>query len=182
LPALETAAPGDLAVVQGNLSGPATEALLGEARRRGLTTAFNPSPLRPSFGALWPLVDIVFLNAGEAMALTGAAGTDAAAALHALGVRDVVLTLGVDGALLSGGGRTASVPAARADPVDTTGAGDTFMGTALASAFLRGARLDELALFHAALASALTVSRRGALGAFPSVEEMRAILAQGAIT
>jgi ribokinase len=56
------------------------------------------------------------------------------------------------------------------------------MGTALASAFLRGARLDELALFHAALASALTVSRRGALGAFPSVEEMRAILAQGAIT
>ncbi|MBN9242276.1 MAG: ribokinase [Mesorhizobium sp.] len=179
LPALEAARPGDLAVFQGNLNGPTTEALLGEARRRGMATAFNPSPLRPGFGALWPLVDIAFLNAGEAQALTGAGGADAAAALHALGVRDVVLTLGAGGALLSGGGRTASVPAARAEAVDTTGAGDTFMGAALASAFLRGTRLDELALVHAAAASALTVSRKGALGAFPSVEEMRAILGQG---
>lgn len=180
LPALEAAARGDLAVFQGNLNGPTTEALLREARRRGMTTAFNPSPLRPTFRELWPLVDIAFLNAGEALALTGAAGADAAAALHAFGVRDVVLTLGSEGALLSGDGRTASVAAASADVVDTTGAGDTFMGTALASAFLRGARLDELALFHAALASALTVSRKGTLAAFPSVEEMGAILAQAA--
>lgn len=181
LPALAAAAPGDLAVFQGNLDGATTRALLREARRRGMATAFNPSPLRPAFAELWPLVDIAFLNAGEAKALTGAAGADAAAALHALGVGDVVLTLGAAGALLSGGGRTALVPAAEAEPVDTTGAGDTFMGTALASAALRGARLDELALFHAALASALTVSRKGTLGAFPSVAEMRAILAQRAI-
>lgn len=180
LEALSRAEPGDVAVLQGNLSGPTTEALLRAARERGMVTAFNPSPLRPSFRDLWPLVDIAFLNAGEALALTGTSGEAAAAALHALGVREVVLTLGMDGALLSTGSgapiRVAAVPAAA---VDTTGAGDTFMGVALASAVLRGSRLDELALVHAARASALTVSRKGTLGAFPSVEEMSVILAQG---
>lgn len=180
LEALSRAEPGDVAVLQGNLSGPTTEALLRAARERGMVTAFNPSPLRPSFRDLWPLVDIAFLNTGEALALTGTGGEAAAAALHALGVREVVLTLGMDGALLSTGSgapiRVAAVPAAA---VDTTGAGDTFMGVALASALLRGTRLDELALVLAARASALTVSRKGTLGAFPSVEEMCAILAQG---
>ncbi|CAM5296403.1 ribokinase [Aquamicrobium terrae] len=178
LPALGQARPGDLAVLQGNLSGETTRALLGEARRRGMVTAFNPSPLRPCFGELWPLVDIAFLNAGEALALTGASGEAAAAALHARGVRDVVLTLGADGALLSRGGVAVRVAAISANAVDTTGAGDTFMGAALASAALRGTRLDELALVHAARASALTVSRKGTLGAFPSIGEMSAILAQ----
>ncbi|TIS47567.1 ribokinase [Mesorhizobium sp.] len=175
--AIREAQSGDLAVFQGNLSEATTEALLREARRRSIVTAFNPSPLRPSFQDLWPLVDIAFLNAGEAMALTGESSDAAAAKLHARGVRDVVLTLGADGALLSGGGAPLRVAAMPANVVDTTGAGDTFMGVALASAFLRGTRLDELALIHATRASALTVSRKGTLGAFPSIEEMRAILA-----
>ena len=176
LPEIASARPGDLAVFQGTLSEETTKALLGEARRRGMVTAFNPSPLRPAFRELWPLVDNAFLNAGEALALTGACGQAAAAVLHSLGVRDVVLTLGAEGALLSAGGFAWRVPAAPAKAVDTTGAGDTFMGTALASAFLRGGRLDELALLHAARASALTVSRKGTLGAFPTVAEMSAIL------
>lgn len=175
---LAEARAGDMAVLQGNLSGRATEALLGEAHARGMVTAFNPSPLRPSFSTLWPLVDIAFLNLGEARSLTGSQDDAAAAALHAQGVRDVVLTLGGAGALLSSGGKVIRVEAAPAAAVDTTGAGDTFMGVALASAALRGTALDQLALVHATRASALTVSRKGTMGAFPSVEEMRAILAQ----
>lgn len=178
LPAIRKAQSGDLAVFQGNLSGATTEALLNEARRRGMITAFNPSPLRPSFQDLWPLVDIAFLNAGEALTLTGASGEAAAAVLHARGVRDVVLTLGADGALLSGDSAPLRVAAIPTNVVDTTGAGDTFMGVALASAFLRGTRLDELALVHAARAGALTVSRKGTLNAFPSIDEMSAILEQ----
>lgn len=178
LPALDASAPGDLAVFQGNLNEPTTKALLAEARRRGMITAFNPSPLRPAFQEFWPLVDIAFLNAGEALALTGASGAAAAAVLHAMGVREVVLTLGADGALLSSEGAMVKVGAVPANVIDTTGAGDTFMGAALASAFLRGARLDKLALVHAAEASALTVSRKGTMSAFPSMAEMSAILAQ----
>jgi ribokinase len=176
LAALSGAQPGDFAIFQGNLGEAATEALLRAARARGMTTAFNPSPLRPSFQELWPLVDIAFLNVGEALALTGSGSEAAADALHARGVREVVLTLGGDGAMLSAGDasvRVASVPAAA---VDTTGAGDTFMGVALASALLRRTRLDERALVHAAKASALTVSRKGTLSAFPTIAELSAIL------
>jgi ribokinase len=179
LATLAQAEAGDMTVLQGNLNEATTEALLREARGRGMATAFNPSPLRPSFPALWPLVDIAFLNAGEARALTGVEEQAAATALHAHGISEVVVTLGAAGALLSRRGdvpiRVAAVPAGA---VDTTGAGDTFMAVALASALLRSTRLDELALVHASRASALTVSRKGTLSAFPSVEEMSAILAQ----
>ncbi|HWK69017.1 MAG TPA: PfkB family carbohydrate kinase [Rhizobiaceae bacterium] len=179
LAALAQAEAADMVVLQGNLREATTEALLREARARSMVTAFNPSPLRPSFPALWPLVDIAFLNAGEGRALTGAEGEGAAAVLHAQGVGQVVLTLGQGGALLSrSGDAPIRVPAVSASTIDTTGAGDTFMGAALASAMLRATRLDELALVHAAQASALTVSRKGTTSAFPSSEEMSAILAQ----
>ena len=67
--------------------------------------------------------------------------------------------------------------AAAATIVDTTGAGDCFMATALASAALRGVDLDARALAHAARAAALTVSRPGTMRAFPTASEMAAILA-----
>jgi ribokinase len=61
--------------------------------------------------------------------------------------------------------------------VDTTGAGDCFMATALASAALRAARLDPRALLHAA-AAAITVSRPGTGAAFPTRAELADILRQ----
>jgi len=177
--ALDSAVAGDLMVLQGNLGEATTRGLLEEARHRGLVTAFNPSPLRPYFAELWPLVDIAFLNRGEAQSLTGSSDTTATERLLQSGVRQVVLTLGGDGAMLaSRGAEIATIPAIAADVVDTTGAGDTFMAVALASAALRGVELDSRAIGHAASASALTVSRRGTRSAFPSANELRAILAR----
>lgn len=177
--ALDTAAPGDLVVLQGNLSQATTLGLLQEARRLGLVTAFNPSPLRPYFAEFWPLIDIAFLNRGEAQSLTGSSDTAAAERLLQSGVRHVVLTLGADGALLaSRGAEIAAIPAVAANAIDTTGAGDTFMAVALASAALRGVELDTRAIGHAAAASALTVSRRGTRQAFPTADELQAILAR----
>lgn len=177
--ALDGAAAGDLTVLQGNLSEATTLGLLQEARRRNLVTAFNPSPLRPYFGAFWPLVDIAFLNRGEAESLTGSSDGTATDRLLQSGVRHVVLTLGSDGALLaSRNAAIATIPAVAAKAIDTTGAGDTFMAVALASAALRGVELDSRAISHAASASALTVSRRGTRSAFPTPEEMRSILAR----
>lgn len=176
--ALKGAKAGDLVVLQGNLSEVTTLGLLQEARRRKLVTAFNPSPLRPHFAAFWPLIDIVFLNRGEAENLTGSSNGAATEWLLRSGVRHVVLTLGGDGALLARQNEPiAAIPAVPAKAIDTTGAGDTFMAVALASAALRGVELDNRAISHAAAASALTVSRRGTRSAFPTSEEMRAILA-----
>lgn len=169
---------GDLVVLQGNLSEDVTRGLLAEARRRGLTTAFNPSPLRPYFAELWPFIDIAFLNRGEAESLTGSSGEAAIHRLAEAGVAQTVLTLGGSGAILASGNQVlATVPARAVEVVDTTGAGDTFMAVALASAALRSTTLDAKAIHHATAAAAITVSRRGTRSAFPSRTELAGILA-----
>lgn len=177
LDALSAAQPGDIVVLQGNLSEAVTRGILSDAKRRGLVTAFNPSPLRPYFSELWPLVDMAFLNKGEALSLTGTSGKAAAAHLIDAGVRQVVLTAGGNGALLVQAESTIAVPSIPTAVVDTTGAGDTFMAVAIASAARRTGRLDERAVQDAARASALTVSRRGTRQAFPTVAEIETIFA-----
>lgn len=170
--ALTGAVPGDLLVMQGNLSPETTIAALRQAREMGVRTALNPSPLRAFFSALWPFVDIAFVNESEAASLGGPG------ALLAAGVPQVVLTLGSKGALLITAEKSAMVPAQPCEVVDTTGAGDCFMATALASAGLRGVTLDLRALRHAAAAAAITVSRAGTGAALPSRTELAEIMMQ----
>ncbi|MFZ1511544.1 MAG: ribokinase [Tabrizicola sp.] len=169
---LAGAVPGDLLVLQGNLSTETTAAALRKAWEMGMQTTVNPSPLRPFFGDLWPLVDIAFVNECEAATL---GGTDT---LLAAGVPQVVLTLGSKGARLVTPTGDVLVLAQPCEAVDTTGAGDCFMATALASAALRGVALDPRALRHAAAAAAITVSRPGTGAAFPTKAELAEILKQ----
>ncbi len=166
------ARPGDLLVMQGNLSADATLAAFRRARAMGMQTALNPSPLRPFFAQLWPLVDLVFLNESEAATLGGTA------ALGAAGVAQIVLTLGSAGAHLITPDGSVTVPAQPCTVVDTTGAGDCFMATALASSALRGKPMDARALRHAAAAAAITVSRPGTGAALPTQAELAAILSE----
>lgn len=166
---------GDLLVLQGNLGADTTIALLYEARTRAMTTAMNPSPLQPYFDDLWPLVDTAFVNEGEAEALGG---------VHHLlsrGVKTVVLTLGGAGAALITAAGRQDVPALPCEVRDTTGAGDCFMATALASAGRRGVSLDTRALTDAAQAAAHTVARAGTVAAFPNPEEFARILCPTAL-
>jgi ribokinase len=175
-PHLALARAGDIAILQGNLSETATYGILEHAKTIGMRTAFNPSPLRPYFADLWQWVDIVFLNRGEAQALTGATGREAAEHFLGKGVREVVMTSGREGAvLMNARGTTAHAPAVPCDVVDTTGAGDTFMSVALASAALRNCDLDQLALQHAAQAAAITVSQPGTRSAFPTIQQLQAV-------
>jgi ribokinase len=163
---------GDLLVMQGNLSAATTLAVLQKGHALGMRIAFNPSPLGAFHGAIWPLLDMVFVNEGEAAALGGAD------ALLAAGVGQVVLTLGAEGARLISEIGSEDVPAMPAKMVDTTGAGDCFMAVALASAALRGVGLDVRALRHGAAAASIAVSHPGTVGAFPSATEIAAILSR----
>lgn len=170
--ALQGIAAGDLLVLQGNLALPATRAALLAGRAQGLLNVLNPSPLEPGIADLLTLVDCVFVNEGEAALLGGAD------AIRAAGVSELVITRGARGAVLIGAdGAGLEVPAQRCDVIDTTGAGDCFLGVALASGLLRGTGLDARALRHAALAAAWTVGRPGAVSAFPDKARMREILA-----
>lgn len=143
---------GDLLVVQGNLTEATTRAVLTFARARGVATASNPSPLRPYFTALWPLVDTALGPKGR--------GDDR----RAWGAAHLVPWGGVGGRD-SGGGRGCDRRR------------DCLMANALASALRRNVPLDALALAHGARAAALTNSRAGTARAFPTREEMAAILA-----
>lgn len=173
---LGAAAAGDLVALQGNLTDATTRAILEYARTKGLVTALNPSPIRPFFAELWPLIDIAFLNTGEAEILTGASGEPALRQLLSAGVKQAVLTRGAEGAMFASPDGLVTIPAEPCPVIDTTGAGDTFMAVALASSGLRGTALDRRAVEHATRAAAITVRRRGTLSAFPSAAELADIL------
>lgn len=166
-PHLGDAAPGDLLVLQGNLTPATTGILMDMAGARGLAVVLNPSPVDLAFGPLLGRAATVFLNRPEARTLTGETDTAALQALHARGVRTVVLTDGAAGALLSGPDGVTHVPASDASVVDVTGAGDTFQGAALASALRHGRDLHPDDLRVGARAAAFTISRPGTFAAFP---------------
>ncbi|HEY3189085.1 MAG TPA: ribokinase [Solirubrobacteraceae bacterium] len=149
---------------------------LGLARERGKTTVLNPAPARDLDASVWPLVDYLTPNEGEAARLSGRPDLDPAAAGRLLlgrGVRHVIVTLGEQGVVVcdgTGDRRTAAFPVTA---VDTTAAGDAFNG-AFASALASGAPLGEATRFGMA-AAALACTRRGAQTSLPwrrEVEEM----------
>ncbi|WP_405422869.1 PfkB family carbohydrate kinase [Pantoea stewartii] len=164
---LAGARPGDLLVQQGNFSPGKTHALFSLAKSLGLITVFNPSPVNAGFHACWPQVDIAVVNQHEAQQFAPGA------------VKTLVVTHGSAGAWLIQGEQRTFCPAQVASAVDTTGAGDTFLAVMLASALLRGGEIDKLALTHASKAAALTVSRHGTRQAFPTAEELAALLQAG---
>lgn len=162
---------GDVLVTQ-NETNLVPEAI-GLAKERGMTTAFNPSPLDNSCADVdLDSVDYLFVNQHEVLALTGASGW--AAALSCLDSAhpktSAVLTLGRDGAVFSGSGEQIRVPAQTVEVVDTTGAGDTFTGYFLA-AVMRGEE-PRSCLEIATRAAALAVSRQGAVEAIPRSHEV----------
>jgi ribokinase len=175
--AIAAAQRGDVLALQGNLSLATTRAACEEARRVGMRVAFNPSPMQPGFRDLLPLVDLLVLNESEALLLGGAQDFDSVArTLHEAGAGDVVLTLGSRGSSAFGLHGRAVAAARPAAVVDTTGAGDTYMGVLAAGLYVRDLPMD-VAMNAASAAAALTVGRRGAWAAFPSAAEIEAIFA-----
>lgn len=173
MPVLDEASPGDVMVLQGNLSAHVTAELFDVARSKSLEIVFNPSPVDAAFRPLLARATMLFVNEAEAETYTGKTGEDAVLALLSMGSGTVVLTRGAHGALLGlPTGAVESVPAHPCDVIDTTGAGDTFQSVALASVMLKGGPVTRQALQAAAKAAAITISRFGTVGALPSEQDL----------
>lgn len=168
--------PGGVCVLQGNLRADITAAAFDMADDCRLIMAFNPSPFALELIPLVRRSHILFVNRGEAVALTGQEPQQAAAELAAQGPSRVIVTLGAQGALLADGTNIDAIPAVPVDVVDPTGAGDVFMATALAHALRRETLPDLASLAAATRAAALCVGRPGAYAALPSKEEMAVIM------
>ena len=155
---------------------------LEEARRLGKCTVLNPAPARvlPLPADLLRLVDYLTPNEIEAGLLTGrevhnAADAELAGrALVAQGVSTVVVTLGEAGALAVGATGTIRVPGFPVDAIDTVGAGDAFTG-GLAASVAAGLAIED-ALVVASATAGLTCTRRGAVDAMPTGEEVAALM------
>jgi len=104
------------------------------ARRYDVSVLLNPAPARSDLGHLLPLVDILILNESEAALLAGRSTNvamnvqSAVDALRNLGVDVVILTMGAQGALLVQRDAQQHIPAFPINPIDTTAAGDAFVG------------------------------------------------------
>jgi len=154
------------------------------ARKLGVTTILNPAPAQALPDSIYPLCDYLTPNETEAAGLTrrtvaNAADAERAAdALLARGARNVVVTLGAQGALVKSSHTTERVPAFDAGPVvETTGAGDAFNGT-FAVGLSEGMDIVAATRFGCA-AAAISVTRLGTAPSMPQRREVEALLKLG---
>ncbi|MCP5075275.1 MAG: ribokinase [Rhodobacteraceae bacterium] len=148
-----------------------TELVAKTAKDLGFKIAYSAAPFSAAHALpLLPLVDLVAVNETEAAELAAAADLP----FEEIGVPMLLVTKGSKGADLCAEGACVHQPAVPVDPVDTTGAGDTFLGSFLARLDLTGDAVG--ALHYAAFASALQVTRPGAANAIPTEAEVLAYL------
>jgi ribokinase len=169
--------PGIL-ILQHELPEQTVEYAVRAAHLQGWMIVLNPAPARPVSREVLAMVDLLIPNETEAMAMTGRSiecGQDAIAAakdLLAAGVGWVVVTLGSKGAVCCSQQQSYCMEAIRVSAVDTTAAGDAYIG-ALACALSEGRSMLD-GLHFAGAAAAFSVTRRGAqpsLGTRKEVEE-----------
>lgn len=149
------------------------------AAEAGVTVVLDPAPAPdgPLEAALIEHTAYLTPNESEAQRLTGVPVEDepsaraAAEKLLGQGARNVIITLGGQGALAAGSQQTALVPAPQVDARDSTAAGDAFNG-GLAAAIARGMTIQD-AVREASLVGALSVTRLGAQPSLPSEDEVR---------
>ena len=148
------------------------------AHQAGVKTILNPAPaMRTVPEELLKTTDVIAPNETETEILTGIKVVDeesmqkAADKLHALGIKVVLITIGSKGSFYSMDGQSGIVPAFKVKAVDTTAAGDTFIGTLSTVLKPDFSNLVE-AITYGNKASSLTVQRFGAQPSIPYKHEL----------
>lgn len=166
--ALAEAVAGDIFVTQNETNMQADACRL--AAEKGLRVCYAAAPFEAQAAAdVLQYLDFLILNEVEAEQLFHATGKRP----EELGIKDVIVTLGSDGARHIDGatGQVTDYAAFKVEPVDTTGAGDTFTGYVLAG-LDQGLEMRE-AMTNASRAAALMVTRPGTSDVIPTLEEVQ---------
>ena len=162
------------------------DATVGHALKRGRelgkTVILNPAPASRPLPADWyAAIDYLIPNESEATALSGlpvdslSTAKTAATRLIAMGAGKVIITLGAQGSVLADGTRFEHFPAEKVKAVDTTAAGDTFVGGFAAALATGKSEVD--AIRFGQIAAALSVTRAGAQPSIPTLTDVQAFKA-----
>ena len=176
-------AKGDVAVSQFEIPLPSISAFFKRARAAGATAILNPAPAIEFDAEMLDLVDILILNESELGFLTKtelrdtddyARFIDAARLLQTTKDKIICVTLGKRGVLAFIEGEPLIIPGRTVEAVDTTGAGDCFVGAVAAQ--LAAGKTIHTALDYANVAASICVQRMGAAPSMPTAAEVEAIL------
>lgn len=189
---LKDARPGDYLVVQNEMND--VGELLRYGKALGMITVFNPAPHPPNLdaGKSWSEIfptDILIINKAEASMIWNFMAVNVAADFSENGLQNTIMRLqkmtGCSKLILTMSGEGVAglfaecssmvrLPAIKCDVVDTTGAGDTFLGYFVAS-LLEGRAYTE-SLVIGCTAASITISQIGAFHTIPSKSEVDALL------
>lgn len=173
---LEEMCEGDILLMQLGIPLQTVEYAARKAFGKGVKVVLNPAPARSLPKELFRHLYMVTPNRIEAEMLTGIKiANDAdvekvAEEICAMGVKNVIITLGSKGCLIREEGVSYRIDAFKVEPVDTTAAGDTFNG-ALCVGLSEGMDLKQAAVM-ASKASSIAVTRMGAQSSIPYREEL----------
>ncbi|WP_158771158.1 ribokinase [Paraglaciecola sp. L1A13] len=175
--ALDDVKSSDWVLTQNETS--AIDEVLKQAKEKGLKVAFNPAPMTESVKQLpFECIDLLIVNEVEAQEISGHSDLDSMAQYFSANwpKSEIIITLGKAGVCMLKNDRRIEVDAFVVDAVDTTAAGDTFIGFFL-SAYSQHTDA-KTALTRACAASALAVTQVGAAQSIPDEEQVNRFLAK----
>ena len=167
---------GDILLMQLEIPIQTVEYAARRAFEKGVKVVLNPAPARSLPKELLRYLFMITPNRIEAEMLTGikivndADAERVAKEISAMGVQNIIVTLGSKGCLVREGDTSYCVDAFKVEPVDTTAAGDTFNG-ALCVGLAEGMNLRQSAGM-ASKASSVAVTRMGAQSSIPYRKEL----------
>jgi len=169
---IDQAEAGDFLLLQNEINF--IEEIIRQASSKGLSIVFNPAPMTPEILSL-PLEQVGWLMVNEVEGKAIAGKSEPSQIMDEILDRyptlSLVLTLGGNGVYFSDANNRYFVPAEEVDPIDTTAAGDTFIGYFI-SEIVKGSSVQE-SLITANKAAALCVTRLGAADSIPNRSELR---------
>lgn len=169
-------------VIQLEIPIETVEAAISIAAKHGVRVVLNPAPAMKLTDEFLSKVDILVLNETESQIITGieVEGVEDAkkvvSAAKKIGVRQVIVTIGKNGAVYNRENEIIHTPVPKVEVIDTTAAGDSFIG-AVVVALSQGKGIDE-AVYYANMVGALTVTKKGAQTSLPDKKDVEDFMAK----
>jgi len=166
----------DMLILQLEINMEANRQAVRAAHMAGVPVMMNPAPYAAIDSETLNMLTFISPNEHEAREMTGIAINDlesagrAAEAICRMGPRNVIITLGENGAVFYDGQNLIHCPCVRTEAVDPTAAGDSFVG-AFCTAYSAGMKAEE-AMCFASHAASITVSGRGAQPSIPDIKRI----------